>query len=132
MRKLQPYLIGILFVAAGALHFKNPAMYEAIVPPILPAHHALVLISGFFEILGGIGVCIPRTRAAAGWGLIALLVAVLPANVYMAIDTAKFGTLVPTPILYARLPLQLLLMYWVWAACVRVAEIPQPKRYMKY
>lgn len=119
MRKFQPYLIGLLFVAAGALHFKNPRMYEAIVPPFLPAHRELVLTSGFFEMLGGLGVMFPQTRRAAGYGLIALLIAVFPANVYMAVDTAKFGQLVPTPILYGRLPLQFLLIYWIWAACVK-------------
>ena len=128
MRTYQPYLIGLIFIAAGALHFKNPQMYEAIVPPYFPAHHELVLASGFFETLGGIGVLLPRTRAAAGWGLIALLIAVFPANVYMALDTEKFGTLAPAWALYARLPLQFVLMWWVWTACIRV-EPPRASRF---
>jgi len=119
MRKLQPYLIGLLFVAAGALHFKSPSAYEAIVPPFLPAHRTIVFVSGFFEILGGIGVCVAQTRRAAGYGLIALLIAVFPANLYMALDTVKFGKLAPAPIFYARLPLQLVLMYWIWTTCVK-------------
>ncbi len=119
MRKLQPYLIGLLFVATGALHFKNPGAYEAIVPPLLPAHRELVLISGLCEMLGGIGVMLPRTRRPAGWGLIALLIAVFPANIYMAVDTQKFGQLAPAAVLYGRLPLQFALLWWVWAACVR-------------
>jgi uncharacterized membrane protein len=74
--RAQPYIIGALFVAAGALHFKNPAMYESIVPPYLPARAELVAVSGFFEMLGGAGAAIAPTRRAAGIGLIALLVAV--------------------------------------------------------
>jgi uncharacterized membrane protein len=94
-------------------------MYEAIVPPFLPAQRELVLASGFFEMLGGLGVMLPLTRAAAGWGLIALLIAVFPANIYMAVDTEKFGRVLPAWALYGRLPLQFLLIWWVWAACVR-------------
>ncbi len=118
LRTVQPYLIGIIFVAAGALHFRNPRMYEAIMPPYVPAHRELVLASGFFEILGGVGAMIPQTRKAAGWGLIALLVAVFPANIYMAVDTEKFGKLAPAWALYARLPLQFLLMWWIYGACI--------------
>jgi uncharacterized membrane protein len=119
MRNLQPYLIGAMFVAAGVLHFKFPKMYESIVPPYLPSPHALVLLSGVFEILGGLGVAIPQTRVAAGWGLIALLVAVFPANLYMATDAEKFAKVAPAWGLYARLPLQAALIWWVWAACIR-------------
>lgn len=96
-------------------------MYEAIVPPFLPSHRALVLISGVFEMLGGIGVMLPQTRKAAGWGLIALLVAVFPANVYMAMDTEKFGLIAPAWLLYGRLPLQFLLIAWVYGACIAEA-----------
>ena len=119
MRNIQPYVIGVLFVAAGALHFKNPRMYEAIVPPFLPAHRGIVYVSGFFEMLGGLGVMLPLTRPAAGWGLIALLLAVFPANVYMALDTEKFGKLAPAWVLYGRLPLQFVLVWWVWNATIR-------------
>ena len=119
MRNVQPIIIGVIFVAAGALHFKNPAMYEAIMPPYLPAHRELVLASGLFEMLGGIGAIIPATRKAAGYGLIALLLAVFPANIYMAVDTEKFGKLAPAWALYARLPLQFLLMAWIYGACIK-------------
>jgi uncharacterized membrane protein len=117
--KAQPYLIGAIFIAAGALHFKNPAMYERIVPPYLPAHAELVAVSGFFEMLGGLGIMIPQTRRAAGVGLIALLVAVFPANVYMATDARAFASFAPAWLLYARLPLQLLLIAWIYGATVK-------------
>lgn len=118
MRNVQPYLIGLIFIAAGALHFRNPQMYESIVPPFIPAHRELVLVSGFFEMLGGIGAMLPQTRKSAGWGLIALLVAVFPANIYMAVDTEKFGKLAPSWALYARLPLQGLLIWWIYRTCI--------------
>jgi uncharacterized membrane protein len=116
--RAQPYIIGVLFIVAGSIHFANPKIYEAIMPPYLPAHHALVAISGFCEILGGIGAMIPQTRKAAGIGLIALLVAVFPANLYMATDAAKFASFAPAWALWARLPIQLFLIAWVYNATV--------------
>ncbi len=122
LKKAQPYFIGVLFVAAGALHFVNPAPYEQIVPPYLPYPKALVAISGAFEILGGAGVLPARTRAFAGWGLIALLVAVFPANLNMALDSAKFAKVAPAWVWFARLPLQAALIWWVYKSCVNVDE----------
>jgi uncharacterized membrane protein len=119
IERAQPYLVGAIFIVAGALHFKNPAMYEQIVPPYLPAHAELVAVSGFFEILGGVGAALPATRRSAGIGLLALLVAVFPANLYMATDAPKFAAVVPAWALWARLPLQVLLMLWVYGATVR-------------
>ncbi len=109
-------ILGVLFVAAGILHFLIPQTYARIVPPYLPAPLTLVYISGLFEVAGGIGVLIPSLRQAAGWGLIALLIAVFPANIYMAqnhimISAAWIG--------WARLPLQALLIWWVFACTQR-------------
>jgi uncharacterized membrane protein len=116
--RAQPYIIGVLFIVAGSIHFVNPKIYEAIMPPYLPAHRALVAISGFFEILGGVGAMIPQTRKAAGIGLIALLVAVFPANLYMATDADKFSSFAPAWALWARLPIQVFLIVWVYNATV--------------
>lgn len=103
----SPTLVGVLFAGAGTLHFAAPEAYEAIVPDYLPYHRALVLISGAAEIAGGIGLMLPATRRAAGWGLVALLVAVLPANVQMALHPAPVrGVRIPPALLWARLPLQ--------------------------
>jgi len=93
-------------------------MYAAIVPPFIPNARALVLISGAFEILGGIGVLLPFSRVAAGWGLIALLVAVFPANIYMATEAERFRSVAPAWTLWARLPLQAVLILWVYRACI--------------
>jgi uncharacterized membrane protein len=116
MKQLSIVLIGLGFVAAGAFHFVRPALYTRIVPPFLPFPLALVYISGVAEILGGIGVLIPSLRAWAGLGLIVLLIAVFPANIYMAVGPEHAGLGVPPIWLWLRLPLQLVLIAWVaWA-----------------
>jgi uncharacterized membrane protein len=110
-------LLGLLFVGAGAMHFLAPRAYEGIMPPYLPLHRELVLLSGALEIAGGIGLLSGRTRRAAGIGLILLLLAVWPANVQMLLDARAAGK--PSwwvALLWARLPLQVLLMAWVWRA----------------
>ncbi len=103
------------FVVAGVLHFAIPRFYLAIMPTWLPSPLQLVFVSGVFEVLGGIGLLVPATRTAAGIGLILLLAAVLPANVEMLRLAQVRGA---SPIFQAacwlRLPLQPLLMYWVW------------------
>jgi len=111
-KTLLRWLLTIGMIGAGLNHFRSPAFYVAMMPDVLPAHLALVYISGVAEVLGGLGLILPATRRAAAWGLIALLVAVFPANVQMLVDDAgRF----PTWALWARLPLQLVLIayaYW--------------------
>jgi len=107
-------LLAAFFVCAGVMHFIKPAFYVAIVPPYLPRPKTLVLLSGVFEILGGIGVLFPPLQNAAGIGLIALLVAVFPANIFMAQShIQKLGLDGPAWLLLMRLPLQSLLIWWV-------------------
>jgi uncharacterized membrane protein len=116
-KRLALLLLALFFVAAGVTHFTSPEFFVAIVPPGLPAPLALVYVSGAFEILGGLGVLWPGVRAAAGVGLVALLVAVYPANLYMALSPERFvaqGT--PLWALYARLPLQFVFLAWAWWA----------------
>jgi uncharacterized membrane protein len=110
---MRAVITGVLFVAAGALHFIRPAMYEQIIPPQLGHAGLLVAISGIAEVAGGIGLMIPRTRRAAGWGLIVLLLAVWPANIYMAIEAGRFAAVAPAWLLWARVPLQVALIWWV-------------------
>ncbi|MDA0841647.1 MAG: DoxX family protein [Planctomycetota bacterium] len=126
------YLLGAFFIFAGSLHFARSEPFVAIVPPYLPYPLALVLISGFFEILGGVGVLIPRTRRLAGYGLIALLAAVFPANVHMAVHAIQLpGLHVPDSLLWYRLPLQLVLIAWVWwCACTHDGTSPGKKNEM--
>jgi uncharacterized membrane protein len=106
------YVLAALFVGAGLLHFLKPAPYLRIMPPWLPAPRLLVALSGAAEVAGGLGLLLPATRRAAAWGLLALLVAVFPANVYMLQIHAQLH--LPAWALWARLPLQPLLLWWVW------------------
>ncbi|GGK18481.1 hypothetical protein GCM10008955_09880 [Deinococcus malanensis] len=110
---LSTALLAALFAGAGVLHFLRPEFFDRIVPPATPmSPRAATLLSGAAELAGGLGLLHPRTRPAARWGLLALLVAVYPANLYMAQAPDKFGT--PAWVTWARLPLQPLLMWWVW------------------
>jgi uncharacterized membrane protein len=112
-------ILALIFILAGSLHFIAPQLYVRIVPPYLPAHLPIVYISGAAEILGGIGLLVPSTRQAAAWGLIALLIAILPANIYMAsAHLAAPGMMGQSWAQWLRVPLQLPLIYWVWL-CTR-------------
>jgi uncharacterized membrane protein len=110
-------LLGAVFIGAGLLHFLKPQPYESIVPDQLPAHRELVYASGVAEILGGVGVLSRRTAPWAGWWLIATMLAVFPANVNMAVDAERFRS-IPEPLLWARLPVQALIVYWIWKVAV--------------
>ncbi len=101
-------------MAAGLNHFLKPAFYLKMMPPYIPWHAAMVQISGIAEVLGGIGLLVPATRRAAAWGLAALLIAVFPANIYMATNPVEAGaaTLSPT-VLYVRLALKPVLIWWI-------------------
>ena len=112
----------LAFIGAGVMHFVKPRPFVEIVPPALPEPVALVAISGVAEIAGGAGLLFKRTRRAAGWGLLALLVAVFPANVYMAVAAERFSAFAPAWALWARLPLQPLMMLGVWWAALREAR----------
>ena len=114
MKALSICLIAAMFVGTGVMHFVKPKLFTTIVPPFLPNALLLVYLSGVAEILGGLGVLVPAFRVWAGWGLIALLLAVFPANIYMALEAEKFGI---APVwLWLRLPLQFALIAWVWWA----------------
>jgi uncharacterized membrane protein len=99
------------FTFAGVMHFINVAFYVSIVPPHLPHPLALVYISGIFESLGGVGLLVPKCRRFAGNGLILLLLAVFPANIYMFTESLQTqGMSLPTILLALRLPLQFVLI----------------------
>jgi uncharacterized membrane protein len=110
-------VVAIAMTAIGVMHFVRPGPFEKIVA-FLPAAHALVLISGFFEVAGGVGLLLAPVRVAAAWGLVALYVAVFPANIYMAVNHIQI-TDTPMPVwqMWARLPFQIpLIAIAVWLA----------------
>jgi uncharacterized membrane protein len=108
VRRVVRIVAAVLMIAIGVTHFVRPAGFVAIVPSWLPAPYALVVISGFFEILGGVGLLVPRVRRAASYGLVALYVAVFPANINMAVhDIQPEGLHIPPALLWGRLPLQI-------------------------
>jgi len=106
------WIFGIAFIVGGALHFIRPDAYMKIMPPYLPCHRALVVLSGAAEVGLGALLLIPRVQALAAWGLIALLIAIFPANIYLY----QHQEILPaSPILHLlRLPLQGVLIFWAW------------------
>jgi len=118
VKNVVRFVLAAAMVGVGVLHFVSPEPFVRIVPPFLPAPLLLVYVSGFFEILGGLGLLVSKVRLYAAWGLIALYVAVFPANIYMAAQHVQLDPANPMPawIGYARLPLQALfiaLAYWL-------------------
>jgi uncharacterized membrane protein len=112
-RTISRWLLTVFMVGAGVNHFLAPAAYVAMVPAALSAPLTLVYVSGVAEVLGGLGLILPATRRLAAWGLIALFLAVFPANLNMAINHLPLaGHAMPGWALWARLPLQLLLIWW--------------------
>ena len=126
LKKISHWLLVVFFVAAGANHFISPKFYLSMMPPYLPWPLGLVYISGAAEIAGGIGVLIPATRRFAGWGLVALLIAVFPANIHLVLHGTRppqasggwMGDSFPHWLLWARLPLQIGFIAWVYWTCL--------------
>ncbi len=119
--KLRTFALGALalgFIGAGLNHFLHPRPYLTMMPPWVPAHKQANLVAGAAEIAGGLGLLVPALRRPAGWGLLALLVAVFPANLQVARHGWP-GTRFPAWALWARLPVQPLLLAVVWWAAVR-------------
>jgi uncharacterized membrane protein len=120
MRSILRILAAVFFIGAGLNHFRSMGFYERIIPPGFPSPHALVIISAIAEVAGGLGLLIRPLRRAAGWGLIALLIAVFPANLYMTMEPSKFADLhLPAWTFWARLPLQAVFIVWVWFVGLR-------------
>lgn len=113
MRRALHIGLGLFFMFAGALHFVNPSFYLKIMPPVLPFHLLLVYLSGALEILFGAGVLWEKTRRVSAWGLIALLAAVFPSNIYLALNPEILPG-VPPLVLWIRLPFQALFVLWAY------------------
>jgi uncharacterized membrane protein len=108
-------ILAICIIIVGILHFVVPDPFVKIVPAYLPYHPALVYISGFFEILGGIGLLVPPVSQAAAWGLILLFIAVFPANINMAMNGIDLPGIPDSSVFrWGRLPFQSVLIAWAW------------------
>ena len=108
-------LLAIFMITAGTLHWVTPDPFVKIVPSFLPYPLALVYISGVFEILGGVGLLVPPVSQSAAWGLIALFIAVFPANINMAVNRIQMDGILDSDLLrWGRLPLQAVLIAWAW------------------
>ncbi len=112
MNNVSLYVQSIIYIVAGMNHFINPKMYLALMPPYMPAHNLMVVLSGVAEVVLGIGLLFPATRSLSAWGIILLLIAVFPANVYMA--TSNRFRKFPAWLRWMRLPLQGVLIWWAY------------------
>lgn len=112
MKSISKYLLAFLMVAAGTMHFVNPDFYLQIMPPYLPFHRELVYLSGFFEAALGLLLLVPRLSRLAAWGIIALLIAIFPANIYVF----QHQDVIPAPpiVHFLRLPLQAMFILWAY------------------
>jgi uncharacterized membrane protein len=114
-------------MAAGTNHFIHPGPYMGMMPSYLPWPAELVWLSGLLEMIGGVGVLFSRSRVVAGWGLVALLIAVFPANLNVAVHGWPGVSLSPW-ILWLRLPLQIVLVWWVFETCLSESSRDDAKR----
>jgi len=113
VKLILKYVFAAAFILAGINHFLSPQFYLRMMPPVFPAHLFLVYVSGVLESLFGVLLLIPKFSRVAAWLLIALLIAVFPANVYMAMNPQLFPEFTQTA-LYVRLPLQIVLIAWAF------------------
>ena len=114
-------LLGLVFVGSGVLHFANAPFYVAMMPPYIPFPELMVQLSGVAELVLGVAVIAPKTSRWGAMGLIALLIAVFPANLNMALHSEQFPDFSPT-MLYVRLPFQAVFIAWSWVYARRGAE----------
>jgi uncharacterized membrane protein len=128
MKRISRWLCGFLYIGAGLNHFANTSFYVGIMPPYLPWHMGLVIASGIAEIILGAMLLVARLHVFAAWGLVALLIAVFPANLQMALHPELYPWAPPVG-LWLRLPIQGLLILWaVWYTRPDSSSMPKPTR----
>jgi uncharacterized membrane protein len=131
LKLILQYVLAIFFILAGLYHFINPVFYLRIMPLYLPWHLFLVYLSGLFQIALGIMLLIPKFTRLAAWGLIALLIAVFPANVQMVLNPQLYPNLSPLA-LWLRLPLQGVFIAWAYWYTRRPQETIQRPEGLRY
>ena len=112
LKAISKYALAIFMIGAGTMHFVNPAFFVKIMPPYLPLHEELVAISGVCEIVLGMLLLVPQCSRLAAWGIVALLIAVFPANIHVY----QHQEILPAPpiVHFLRLPLQGVFMLWAY------------------
>ena len=112
IKTISKYLLAMFMIVAGIMHFATPAFFLKIMPPYLPLHKELVLLSGVFELVPGVLLLVPQTSRLAAWGIVALLIAVFPANLYLY----QHQDILPAaPVIHLlRLPLQGVFILWAY------------------
>ena len=131
-RLIVRVLLAALFLFAGTVHLRSPELFMPVMPPWIPFHRGCIIISGVLELLGGLGLLVPLRpiQLLAGWGLTLLLIAVFPANIYMAMaDVKVHGFPSQAWMAWARLPLQPLLIVgvlWVTGAWPGICRMEKP------
>jgi uncharacterized membrane protein len=124
MKRIARVVLGVAFIVAGLNHFWQPRFYRAIMPPYIPEHELMVALSGYAEVILGALVFVPRLHQITRAGLVALLIAIFPANLHMALNPERYSQ-VPEWLLWARLPLQAVMVAWVlWAVESPMREEP--------
>ena len=121
VKEITLYVMGALYVFAGTMHFIKPKFYLRIMPPYIPFHREMVIISGIIEIGLGIALFIPAVSAWAAWGVILLLIAVFPANLYH-FTSGGAGMRIPPLMLAMRLPIQIALIAWAYWYAVPIGQ----------
>jgi uncharacterized membrane protein len=114
MKKLGLYTLSAMFIFTGIAHLMNPGVFEKIVPPFLPFPHAIAILSGIAELLLAVGLLPKKTRRLTAWAVVAFLVCIFPANIYMYMARESAFPDIPAWALLARLPLQFAMMAWAW------------------
>ncbi|WP_199312569.1 DoxX family protein [Microcoleus sp. FACHB-672] len=115
LKEIFRVILAVALIVLGVLHFTVSEPFVRIMPPQLPYPLELVYLSGFFEILGAVGLLIPPVSRAAAWGIIALFIAVFPANINMAVNHIHIDGIPDSPwFQVVRLPLQAVLIAWAW------------------
>ena len=115
LKTIARFTMGVLFILASTLHFTAREAELKIIPPFLPLRHEALYITGVLEFLGGFGLFVPnrKVQRASAWGLVGLLVAIFPANVYQAVANIKLGGFMNSPLyLWGRLPFQAVFIAW--------------------
>lgn len=114
LKRIALYAMALFYIAAGMNHFRDASLYLRMMPPWIPAHELMVQLSGLAEVLLGLGLLFRKTRPFAAWGVIALLIAVFPANIYMYANRDTLFADIPATALLIRLPVQGLLIWWAY------------------